>query len=241
MNETTSYGGAIYWNGDDGNVTNCTFTSNNVINVGSGAIIWQGSNGIISQSTFTGNSAKSGGAITWNGTSGAITNCTFTSNTATLVTGGAIEWYGENGYLSNSNFTSNSGNLMGGALYAYSTNLNISNCNFNSNKVATFIGGGAIYFVNVSADIIGCNFNNNYIFNQYFLYNGKGGALYWVSDVNYTGKGKIINCTFAGNKGTTGYSIYANSTLSIYNSAFTDQSKSIQSTAMAIYIWKITP
>ena len=225
LNGTTAYGGAIHWDGDYGNVENCTFSSNTVDNVLAGAIYWQGNNGSINNSTFNGNKAKSGGAISWNGTSGKLTNCIFTDNTATVVTGGAVEWYGDSGYIHNCNFTSNSGNLMGGALYAYETYLNISNCNFNSNKVAIFVGGGAVYFINVSADINNCNFNNNYIFNQMFMYNGKGGALYWACDANYAGKGNIVNCSFSGNKGSTGYSIYANSTLNIYNSTFADNSK----------------
>ena len=221
LNASDGYGGAIYWNGDYGNITNCTFMSNKVVNVLAGAVIWQGSEGVISKSRFEGNCAKSGGAITWNGTSGCLTDCVFTDNSATLVTGGAVEWYGENGEINNCNFTSNSANMMGGALYAYSTGITVSGCNFNSNNVKIFVGGGAVYLINVSATFENCNFYNNYIYNQYYLHNGNGGALYWVSDYSYVGN--IINCTFRENKGSNGYSIYANATLNITGSTFTDK------------------
>lgn len=224
LNGTTAYGGAIYWNGDNGNVENCTFSSNNVDNVLSGAIFWQGSNGSITQSTFKDNKAKSGGAVTWNGTSGKITDSSFTKNIATIASGGAVEWYGKNGYLNNCNFTENTGNLMGGALYAYSTYINVSNCNFNSNKVATFVGGGAVYLINVSGNFKNTTFKNNYIFNALFSNFGKAGALYWVCEGEYNGN--IVNCTFNGNSAQTGKSIYANTTLNIINSTFSDSSNS---------------
>ena len=224
LNGTESYGGAIYWNGNYGNITNCTFTGNKIDNVLAGAIYWQGNYGSIDKSTFNSNSAKNSGAVQWNGTQGSISNSVFTENTATISSGGAICWYGDNGKIYNSNFTSNKGNLLGGALYAYSTYLNVTLCNFNINSISLpYVGrGGAIDFVNVSGNIKDSIFNNNYLFNSMFMFNGMGGALSWTGDSNYTGN--IINCTFAQNKGTAGYNIYTNSSLNIFNSTFTDSS-----------------
>ncbi len=222
LNGTESYGGAIYWNGDNGNVINCTFTSNKVDNVAAGAIIWNGNSGTITNSSFTGNSAKSDGAVQWRGSSGSLLNCNFTSNKASITSGGAVGWYADDGYIYNCIFKSNNANFMGGAFYSsFNDNLKIEQCVFDTNYEQIAQGGGAINLFNVSGSIINSNFTNNY---ESIAFNGYGGALFWYGGSQYNGT--IINCNFKSNKGTLGTpkgtSIYTNIILSIYNSTFED-------------------
>ena len=222
LNETESYGGAIYWNGDNGNITNCTFASNKVDNVGAGAICWNGTEGTISDSYFTNNSAKSAGAVQWHGTNGSILNCNFTNNTATITSGGAVGWYAGEGNIFNCIFKANHANFMGGAFYSsFSENLEIDQCVFDRNYEIIAQGGGAINLFNVSGSIKNTNFTNNY---EQMAYNGHGGAIFWRSELEQNGS--IINCYFSSNKGLfgapKGTSIYTNIPLSIYNSTFED-------------------
>ena len=222
LNGTDSYGGAIYWNGDNGNVSNCTFTSNKVVNVAAGAIIWNGTSGTVTDSRFTGNSAKAYGAVQWYGDSGSMLNCNFTSNIASVTSGGAVGWFADNGYIYNCTFKSNHANFMGGAFYSsFNDNLKIEQCVFDANYEVIAQGGGAINLYNVTGSVINCNFTNNY---EQMAFNGYGCALFWYG--GFQQNGSIINCYFKSNKGLLGTpkgtSIYSNIILSIYNSTFED-------------------
>ena len=110
-------GGAIYWVGADGAVSNCNFTGNTA-NYDGGAIQWYGANGIVSDCTFINNTANNGGggSIYWNRAGGIVSGCNFTGNTAKRD-GGAIYWGDGKGIVSGCNFTNNTANMRGGAIY----------------------------------------------------------------------------------------------------------------------------
>ena len=177
-----SDGGAIVWNGANGNLNNSNF-NNNIGNNG-GAINWAGENGKIDNSNFTGNHAKrDGGAISWTGEDGKIYNSNFTQNNATNE-GGAIYWYGNNGNLNNSNFTGNTAK-DGGAIYLFSNNGTINNSNFNNNNASE--GGGAIWWITGNGTINNSNFTQN-------TASIRGGAIYY-----YGVNGTINNSNFNNN------------------------------------------
>ena len=110
-----SYGGAVYWNGNNGNLFECSFITpvsyHSDINFGyGGAVYWHGNDGIIINSSFI--------------------NC----HVPNKGNANDIYWYGINGYLLNSIFiNSNSGSNNKDSIYWYGTNGNLFNCNFNGN------------------------------------------------------------------------------------------------------------
>lgn len=71
-------------------------------------VCWFGDNGTISECTFSQNNASSGGAITWIGNNGHINNVRFINNTATIL-GGAIYVIGSNNSIANCSFTTSRG------------------------------------------------------------------------------------------------------------------------------------
>ena len=118
-------GGAIYWNGANGYLENCTFTDNR----GSGieddpfdkeesyvdenGVIWH----IISFRPM-GAKLNEGGAIVWNGTNGTVYKCIFKNNSVGYPDyGGAICWRGNFGNVLESEFYGNS--AWGGAAIAW--------------------------------------------------------------------------------------------------------------------------
>ena len=190
------HGGAIYWSGANGTITNCNFI-NNTANAFGGAIFWKGANGTITNCNFTGNTAKYfGGAIDWSGANGTITNCNFINNTVNAF-GGAICWSGvTNGTVSNCTFINNTSmsgttNNYGGAIYWHAANGTVSNCTFINNTSmpssgTTGIYGGAIYWYGANGTVSNCTFINNTA--------GSGGAIYWEG-----ANGTVTNCTFTNN------------------------------------------
>ena len=151
-NRATFYGaagGAIYTEGDNHILIDCTFTNNNASYGYGGAIINHGANFSVINCTFTNNRAYiSGGAIynhhqttystgTFNFT---VTNSTFINNTADF--GGAIYNIGNSSIIRNSKFTENNADSRGGAIYN-SANITVAACNFTDNFASS--NGGAIY------------------------------------------------------------------------------------------------
>ena len=106
---------AIFWNAGGGNVSGCSFINNTATLYG-GAIYWNKDGGCVSGCSFVGNTATSyGGAIYWNDMNGCVSGCSFVGNTANR--GGAIYWQGENGCVSGCSFVGNTASL-GDAIYA---------------------------------------------------------------------------------------------------------------------------
>ena len=187
-------GGAIYWEGDNGNITECSF-ENNTADYYGGAISWWGSNGKITASTFKDNTALSGGAIDWvYSVNGTVSECSFTNNAADYY-GGAIDWvYSVNGTVSDCNFTDNRAEIDGGAIAWYiSDEGTVSGCSFTNNAGNE---GGAVCWNGQSGIIGNCTFTNNNAI-------GHGGALYW----NAT-SGLVDNCTFIKNSENSGGALY---------------------------------
>ncbi|MCL2687627.1 MAG: hypothetical protein FWE58_03745 [Methanobrevibacter sp.] len=145
-------GGALSTSNQNHNldIINCTFINNTAGNYG-GAVYWNyGDNVNIINSTFTSNNAFLGGAIYSNiGNDFTVTNSNFTNNSASY--GGAIYFFvGYDFTVINSNFTNNSASY-GGAIYSADNmdNCNIINSTFIGNN-ATGIGGGIFNFGNMS-------------------------------------------------------------------------------------------
>ena len=193
----SSNGGAIRWYDGNGNIHDCIFI-NNKVNDGGGAIAFN-SYGSVTNCNFNANTAEGGGAIYFS-LYGSVTNCNFTDNTAT-VEGGAI--FMDSGTVTNCNFTGNTATGDGGAIY-FMDQGTVTNCNFTVNG-ATEGGGGAIYF-NGKGDVTNCNFTSNSAFSD-------GGAVYFNS------VGSVTNCNFNANNASFGGAVWMFSG-SVINSSF---------------------
>ena len=120
-----SYGGAVYWYGYNGKITNCNFkdcyssynkktTYRNTVH--GGAVYWNGGSGELTNSRFTHCIADSyttsnGGAVYWQGNSGKLTSCDFTScfsNSVNTANGVAVSWSGYSSLIDNCRFVGNS-------------------------------------------------------------------------------------------------------------------------------------
>ena len=159
------YGGAIYVVGSDCNIINCSFADNFASEAG-GAIIWFGVGGILENCSFVNNSAVSGGAI-WMQEYVSVLNCSFVNNFASEY-GGAIYWAGDNGTLANCCFGNNSASINGGAIFWAGDNGTLTNCCFADNSAYY---GGAILWSGNNANLITCEFIGN-------VASVDGGAIY---------------------------------------------------------------
>lgn len=109
-------GGAIYWNGNNGNLFNSNFTDNHGRGIEDDPFdkeeIYTDENGMIIHIIRVrpiGAKLNEGGAITWNGTNGHVDGCIFIKNSVGYPdSGGAIMWRGDNGLVTNSEFYENS-------------------------------------------------------------------------------------------------------------------------------------
>ena len=187
VNNSAGYGGAIYWNSDEGNVFDCSFADNSVSENG-GAVVWSGSNGHISDCSFAYNSVPNhGGAIYWEGAYGVLSGCSFEDNSAQRY-GGAVVLRGSHGNVSGCSFADNSAVYGGGLLWSASYGA-VSGCRFVNNSADY---GGAIrcsvYYGAVSA----CSFEDNCA--------DYGGAIYW-GDIDL---GTISGCIFMNNSAKNG-------------------------------------
>ena len=187
-----SAGGAIAWNGDNGNVTNCIFTDN------------------AANSSYTTYSSANhtAGAIYWIGTYGVIDHCTFINNTAPLTSntlgGGAIllgnDGKSSNCTVMNSIFIGNSARNGGAIYWATSIEGRVLNCTFEDNKALNGTGG-AIFWRGDKSHIVDSNFTNNHA-------KENGGAISVSSNVlNFL---DIANCNFEQNSAENlNYTLYS--------------------------------
>ncbi|MEE0025565.1 Ig-like domain-containing protein, partial [Methanobrevibacter sp.] len=188
-------GGAVYWQGSNGNLTGSNFNGNNA-ELG-GAVYWYGSNGVLSGSNFTNNTANNrGGAVYWNSADGVLSGSNFTGNTAD--DGGAVFWNGARGVLSGSNFNGNNANGdmgRGGAVYWSGDNSNINATFINNTAKNT---GGAICVNKFSASTVTGTYINN---------TASRGTIFFIKSDKLDVE--IKNAIFLNNK--CGYEISANS------------------------------
>ena len=143
--------GAVMWSGTNGICKNVNFKSNSGISFG--ALYYNGKNGTILNCTFIDNFAtsKSGGALKLIEPTINIKDCYFINNSALKQNNG----YGGAIVLStsccaniiNCTFINNTAYEGGGAIYIGTQNNNISSCLFIDNKVINNERKGAIYAV----------------------------------------------------------------------------------------------
>ena len=150
-------GGAIFWEADNGQISNCAFINNHAKN--GGAVEWIVPNGFLLNCTFMNNHAEDGGAVYSHHDFCKIVNCTFINNSAT--NGGAVEFdNGKNYSVVKSTFINNSASTNGGAIYLYTTNQGfVHTCSFSNNSAAN--GGAVFWGLNENAYFLDNNFVNN--------------------------------------------------------------------------------
>ena len=222
------YGGAIYIQGNNANITNCTLT-NNSAPIG-GAIQIVGSNAGIYDSKLVENNAIQGGAVYINGNAATVNNSTFTNNTAThnlgsgivdnsskITSGGAMYVESNNVKVFDTSFESNvaEGNYsttgfttgFGGGLYLLGQNPNFVNVNFTQNDATL---GGGVYIEGNNVDASNINLYNNTAV--------QGGAVY-IAGNDIT----LDKITAKENNAIQGGAIYIQGqNTEVYNSTFED-------------------
>ena len=133
-------GGAVYFEGEDLNITNSTFNLCSSNSFG-GAVYSKGINTQIIKSNFTNSSALSGGAVFFDtgAEESVIDECIFITNTADY-NGGAVSVYSSDYVINNTLFDNNT---------------------LNSNTLNNISGGGAVYLAGDIGVIHNSNFTNN--------------------------------------------------------------------------------
>ena len=207
-NFASLYGGAIYLIGSDCKIINCSFVDN-FASEASGAIIWFGVGGILENCSFVNNSAVNGGAI-WMQGFASVLNCSFVNNFASEY-GGAIYWVVDDGTLANCCFVNNSASINGGAIYWAGDDGTLANCGFFDNSA---INGGAIRWSGNNANLIACEFIGNVASND-------GGAVYSSGNESSFADSYFAD-NFASNNGGAVYLFGKNCNLS--NSSFENNS-----------------
>ena len=212
-NVANSSGGAIYWNGENGIITNTNFTNNKALGTvkgqnsttletyggDGGAVMWTGSNGNITNSNFENNEAAyRGGAIYFthheseNCENITVRNSNFTGNHAGL-NGGAVDWGvgAYNATISSSRFISNIAERNGGALYVSGREVHIrNNSYFEDNK--------ALGTVHIDKRDHLSDFNTH-PYGIYSIGGGYGGAILWTASTEASADGFINNTNFINN------------------------------------------
>ena len=198
-------GGAIYWQGSNGIITNITCINNKGISANKsdgdtsstrgGTICLTGSNVTISESTFSlcqaymdsgKNSSKvDGGALFITGDDVSVIGCEFDRCVASN-NGGSIYIIGNDVNILNSIFD-NSTALNGGAIYVAGTNANINASKFKTNKASQ--RGGSIFVEGDGASIINSTIDNT----QSLI----GGAIYISGNSTF-----VDGCSFNKNTGS---------------------------------------
>jgi len=216
---TLGFGGGIYLNSGQINLTACTVIGNISVAAQGGGIYSNNSNGFVgrvsaSNCLFSGNTAFgtaglgftssspiSGGGAIFSGGLLTVTGCTFILNTVADGSGGAIDAEGA-ASITNCDFTDNAIYLTaksrppieGGALLLHGNPASemVNSCQFDGNS-ALGSQGGAIGGYGNETD---CTFVGNSA--------AGGGAIYGFFGRGYTGFA-TINCTFTDNTATSGY------------------------------------
>jgi len=96
-----------------------------------GAIYFDGSDTTISNCTFINSFAPNGGAVFFYAANSAVKNCTFINNTARE--GGAVKFNAKNSYMEYCTYINNTATIDGGALCSNSQGSTVAYCNFEGN------------------------------------------------------------------------------------------------------------
>ena len=186
------WGGAVFWEGDNGTITNCEFKDNGANeDYGlAGGVFAQGNNITIINCTFDHNVASTfGGAIIISGNGAVVNNCIFRENQANGDKGGAIAVLGKYCNITGCTFEKNHVGKFGGAIYWMGNDGVISNCDFKENYgLKNDSLAGALLISANNCLVSNCNFTNNYCYDC-------GGAIFLTN--NRTNK--IIGCNFNNN------------------------------------------
>ncbi|MEZ6086545.1 MAG: choice-of-anchor Q domain-containing protein [Pirellulaceae bacterium] len=220
LNETINFGGAVYVNGAELDLSGSLIDGNTSGNYGGGVYGISASVITVANSTFSGNEARGGGAILMDNRGTLhVSDSTFLDNQATTLWGGSI-WNEPDAQASlvRTTFRNNRA-THGGAVLNYGK-LAVLDSLFDHN-VATTSSGGAIYNGNnstVTLDVRGSTFVDNRAIS--------GGAIY-----NNLSQVDIVGSTFSANSATLfGGAVYSSlspsSYLSIDSSTITDNSAS---------------
>ena len=236
-----SYGGALYWSGENGVLNQSSFDDNKAQVIG-GAVCWYGNNGIINatefnrdespyagalhvgssnvqvlESSFYDNYAtEQGGALKWDGSSGFISDCKFYYNAA--GNGGAAKIDGYGFELQDSEFYYNGAGDNGGAIYFSGNDGIINNVVFDTNSAnseASQGEGGALYVYGYNLLVDNSTFRKNSAWNDEG--NAEGGAIRIMGDY-----AKVMNSIFEENYADThgGAINWVGSYGVLYNSTF---------------------
>ena len=213
-NACSKYGGAIYWNGTSGTLTNCTFINCSSKDYGDGgSVYWAGSNGKLTNCKFIdSHGADNGGAVYWTGSNGILSASTFNSSSSS-TSAGAISWSGINGKVYGCTFISSSCSLgSGGSIYWGASNGTLYNCTFLDSY--SRISSGSIYWAGENANIYNSIFINSTTSGGLYEIHGSGGAIY-LTNAN----GKITNCTFTSCSATTNWGTGRGGAIALYDNA----------------------
>ena len=177
-------GGAINWIGDNGKLTDSTFSDNAAKNKG-GAIYWSGNNATITNSKFVNNAAKIGGAVYFE-KNVKITNTVFDSNIA-YNDGGAIYNKGSDSKiykckLNNNIVSTNPYLYSGAAIFNYGRNLTVTESTFTKNKAKI----GSVITSYSDSHFYNCSFIGNEA-NTYSL------IVHCTLDSEYEDRNAIVN------------------------------------------------
>ncbi|WP_296858057.1 S-layer family protein [uncultured Methanobrevibacter sp.] len=189
------YGGAIVWNGENGELSNAYIVNSNSTSpsgnlAGGGAIYWSGANGQVKNSRFVNCFATAnGGTIAVDAPNFIISGSSFERSTGFRAGGLWFSRLSTNSSVVYCNFTrcvgtQTNSNYGAGALFYQLVNGYINNCRFIQNS--GYAAGAIIVPASASGDIYNCYFESNY--------GRTSGAV-----VNYDGN--LVNCTFVNNWG----------------------------------------
>jgi hypothetical protein len=215
-----------------------------------GAIYWLGKNGEVSDSHFSWNVADYGGAIYWDceADNGLIDNCYFKlepedinilasaygyyymgnvmeqlGNYSNIAHRGAAIFYdGYNGIISNSVFERNIAVEHGGAISVHGNSTTVSDCQFNNNTIGDLgissiystispyeRGGSSVVWYGNDGKLVNSNFTNHNSNYTVLLWMGEDAHIYTNTmevDLSYQHKygnnGLIENCLFRDNHGS---------------------------------------
>ena len=209
----SNIGGAINWQGSDGQLLDCSFNNCQVSIDGSnrwgygGAVYWSGDNGLLNGCTFENchvsyysGSYGYGGAVHWSGYNGRLTDSNFKECYVSSVSsryydaGGAVHWGSANGLLDGCTFENCHATLWGGAVYCDVIKGIISNCSFIKCYTSSHSQnqGGAVYWTSDNGKLFNCTFIDCHV--SYSGTTPSGGAVYWNGYDGELYDCKFLNC-----------------------------------------------
>ena len=198
------YGGAIYWTGNNGTISNSSFFNNHAFHAG--AIYWKDVNeGQVSECNFINNSADNnvGGLYAWKSNL-IVSNSLFENNSALDGSGLYAFWCTVN--ITDSKFINNYAAGNGGALRNSLATVNIKNGTFENNRANS--EGGAIHNTG-NLDVSGSNFRNNQALSGGAIYHNQNNCI-------------VSKSFFVDNYAQYGGAITSQSTSNINNNSFKD-------------------